>query len=461
MIPAAIPIATQKNMNGFSMQKDFFDSIFPTHLILNFSFHYVDSENMEIVNCIGFKQSSSSFEFVLTFAEKINENFRKIFHSGQINRREERDRAKKTRFEAQKASRRENNSYSSADFLSFLRSLGSFCTFVHSNAKKIGLAVLVSSALFISCLAIFKIADYFHSTTGAVKLENNYEYEMSMLNKLMNNLALEGTTEYSSDGTLVDAKISEKDMEKLFCQPVTFQSYKVLPGDSISSITKKFGLSNISTLIAVNDIDNVRQLRAGQKLKIPSIDGLFYTVQKGNSLQGISLKYNVTIEDLLDVNELESSELAVGQVIFVPGAKLEPQALSKAMGELFRSPLKTSYRLTSHFGPRADPFTGARSNHTGVDMACPTGTPILAAASGTITYSGTSPVFGYYVIINHGNGYQSLYGHMSKILAKKGQWVSQGTRIGLVGSTGYSTGPHLHFTVFKNGKLVDPLSLIK
>ena len=94
-------------------------------------------------------------------------------------------------------------------------------------------------------------------------------------------------------------------------------------------------------------------------------------------------------------------------------------------------------------------------------MACPTGTPILASASGTITYSGTSPVFGYYVIINHGNGYQSLYGHMSKILAQKGQWVSQGTRIGLVGSTGYSTGPHLHFTVFKNGKLVDPLSLIK
>lgn len=416
---------------------------------------------MEIVNCIGFKQSSSSFEFVLTFAEKINENFRKIFHSEQISRREERGRAKKTRFGAKKAGRRENNSYSSADFLSFLRSLGSFCTFVHSNAKKIGLAALVSSALFISCLAIFKIADYFHSTTGAVKLENNYEYEMSMLSKLMNTLALEGTTEYSLDGTLVDSKISEKDMEKLFCQPVTFQSYKVLPGDSISSITKKFGLSNISTLIAVNDIDNVRQLRAGQKLKIPSIDGLFYTVQKGNSLQGISLKYNVTIEDLLDVNELESSELAVGQVIFVPGAKLEPQVLSKAMGELFRSPLKTSYRLTSHFGPRADPFTGARSNHTGVDMACPTGTPILASASGTITYSGTSPVFGYYVIINHGNGYQSLYGHMSKILAKKGQWVSQGTRIGLVGSTGYSTGPHLHFTVFKNGKLVDPLSLIK
>ena len=439
-----------KNINGFSLKKDFVGSIFPAHLILNFSFHYVDRENMEIVNCIGFKQSSSPFEFILSFAGELGENSRKILNF-------RRDR--KSKFASENVNDR--NDGFSIDFLSFLRGLGSFCTFVQSNAKKVSAAILILLFVLFSCCAVFKVSDYFHSTAGAVKLEDNYEYEMSMLNRLMNNLALEGTSEYSSDGTLVDAEISEKEMEKLFCQPVTFQSYKVLSGDSISSITKKFGLSNISTLIAVNDIDNVRQLRAGQKLKIPSIDGLFYTVQKGNSLQGISLKYGVTMEDLLDVNELESSELAVGQVIFIPGAKLEPQALSKAMGELFRSPLKTSYRLTSHFGPRADPFTGARSNHTGVDMACPTGTPILAAASGTITYSGTSPVFGYYVIINHGNGYQSLYGHMSKILAKKGQWVSQGTRIGLVGSTGYSTGPHLHFTVFKNGKLVDPLSLIK
>lgn len=407
---------------------------------------------MEIVNCIGFKQSSSPFEFVPAFAANFKENLKKSFHSahfGNSGIHRKKNRSHEKVFSA------------SGDFLSFLRSLGSVCSFVQSNAKKVVFALLALSLLFAAGFVSFKAADYFHSATGAVKLENNYEYEMSMLSKLMNNLALEGSAEYSSDGTLVDSKISEKDMEKLFRQPVSFQSYKVQPGDSISSITKKFGLNNISTLIAVNDIDNVRQLRAGQKLKIPSIDGLFYTVQKGNSLQGLSLKYGVTMEDLLDVNELETSELSAGQVIFIPGAKMEPSALSRAMGELFRSPLKTSYRLTSHFGPRADPFTGARSNHTGVDMACPTGTPILAAASGTITYSGTSPVFGYYVIINHGNGYQSLYGHMSKILAKKGQWVSQGTRIGLVGSTGYSTGPHLHFTVFKNGKLVDPLSLIK
>ena len=194
---------------------------------------------------------------------------------------------------------------------------------------------------------------------------------------------------------------------------------------------------------------------------MPSIDGLIYTVQKGNSIQGISAKYNVTLEDLLDVNELESSELQVGQRLFIPGARLDNETLHNALGDRFIVPISAGYRLTSKFGRRADPFTGAISNHTGIDMACPTGTPIYASMSGKVAFVGYSNIFGNYVIINHSKGYQTLYAHMSKIEAKKGQWVSQGTKIGLVGSTGYSTGPHLHFTVYKNGKLVDPLSLLK
>lgn len=414
---------------------------------------------MEIVNCIGFKQSKSPidsiFDFFSEFSQKIN--FRK---NAEVNRKLNKVRAQhfsKKAFSSEFSSEK----LSSINFLEILSKLGSFVNFIEENAKSVLVAFIITASSVLFLTFSLKIANYLKNTAGIVSLQNNYNSEMEMLTKLMNNFALEGAAEYTSDGTLVGEEISDSEMEKLFRQPVSFQTYKVQSGDSISSITKKFGLSNISTLIAVNDIDNVRQLRAGQKLKIPSIDGLYYTVQNGNTLQGISTKYGVTMEDLLDVNELESSELSVGQSIFIPGAKLDSKTLSQAMGELFKNPLNVRYRLSSHFGPRADPFTGARSNHTGIDMACPTGTPILATASGTITYSGTSPVFGYYVIINHGNGYQSLYGHMSKILVKKGQWVSQGTRIGLVGSTGYSTGPHLHFTVFKNGKLVDPLTLIK
>ncbi|MBQ1949478.1 MAG: M23 family metallopeptidase [Treponema sp.] len=303
---------------------------------------------------------------------------------------------------------------------------------------------------------------YTQTFPSGIELKDSYEAEFELLTKAMTTFALEDSRDYDSDGNLLDAgSVSEKDMEKLFRQPVKFQTYKVQPGDTISGITKKFGLKNISTLIAVNDIGNVRTLCAGQKLKIPSLDGLFYTVEKGNSLAGLSSKFGVTMEDLLDVNDLDSASLSVGQSIFIPGAKLDGNKLQQAMGELFKCPVQGKYRLTSLFGPRMDPFTGARSNHTGIDMACPTGTPIVASSTGTVVFTGVSPVFGNYVIIRHSNGYQSLYGHMSKILAHKGQWVSQGTRIGLAGSTGYSTGPHLHFTVYKNGKLVDPLSLIK
>lgn len=416
---------------------------------------------MEIVNCIGFKQAQSPLDSLSNFFE----NFAQKINIHKKTERFSKKSKKRSNFYArtvyQKSPSASAEKISSFNFSAFLQKLGSFVTLAEENAKIIltCIAATISAVLLFIC--IFKATDYFQTKAGKVTLENNYDSEMQMLTKLMNAFALDETSEYSADGTLIGEELSPAEMEKLFSQPVTFQTYKVQSGDSISSITKKFGLSNISTLIAVNDIENVRKLREGQKLKIPSIDGLFYTVQNGNTLQGLSSKYNVTLEDLLDVNELETSELSVGQVIFIPGAKLDSKTLSQAMGELFKNPLNVRYKLSSRFGPRADPFTGTRSNHTGIDMACPTGTPIMATASGTITYSGTSPVFGYYVIINHGNGYQSLYGHMSKILVKKGQWVSQGTRIGLVGSTGYSTGPHLHFTVFKNGKLVDPLTLIK
>ena len=246
-----------------------------------------------------------------------------------------------------------------------------------------------------------------------------------------------------------------------FGEPVTFQTYTVKSGDSISTISRKFGLSNISTLIAVNDISNVRTLRSGQKLRIPSMDGLVYTVQSGDSLNSLSVKYHVSVEEILDANDLTSDTLARGMSLFIPGAKMDTMSLKKAMGELFVYPITAAWRLTSRFGPRKDPFTGVASSHTGIDMACPTGTPIRAALSGKVAYVGWSNVFGNYVIINHGNGYQTLYGHMSKTLVKKGQSVDQSTRVGLVGSTGYSTGPHLHFTVYKNGNLVDPMSLLK
>ena len=345
---------------------------------------------------------------------------------------------------------------------SLLRNLGHALTltadFISSNIKTISITLLISFALISLAFAGFKIKTHFVNFTGPLPLETGHCLDLENLDKLMEEFALQTQEMVDERGNLLEV---ENAVVQSFTRPVTYQNYKVRSGDTISGIASKFGLRNISTLISVNDIGNVRQLEAGQKLKIPSIDGVIYTVKNGDSLNAIVSKYGVSLETLVDVNELSSEVLQKGQQLFIPGVGLDKQTLQNAMGDMFKMPISAKFRWSSPYGSRIDPIAGVKSFHTGVDMACPTGTPIYASMSGKVITAGINRVYGNYVIIDHGNGYQTLYAHMSKIIATKGQWVSQGTRIGLVGSTGYSTGPHLHFTVYKNGKLINPMSVLK
>jgi len=324
-------------------------------------------------------------------------------------------------------------------------------------------ALISLSVLVLIPYVSIKISSYLQSFTGPVKMNLSYDSEMDILKTAMSKFAMDNAGgSFDENGNVINDEgkvLTASSLE--ITKSVSYQSYKVKSGDTISSIALKFGLTNISTLISVNGIDNVRTLRSGQKIRIPNQDGISYVVGRGDNLNALSLKYKVSVEQIVDANDLTHGILSVGQELFIPGAKMDSASLKKAMGELFVSPITSRYRISSRFGLRSDPFTGVKSHHTGVDMACPTGTPINSAMSGKVVYVGWSNIFGNYVIINHGNGYQTLYGHMSKTLCRTGQSVSQGTRIGLVGSTGYSTGPHLHFTVYKNGKLIDPLTLIK
>ena len=240
---------------------------------------------------------------------------------------------------------------------------------------------------------------------------------------------------------------------------VTFRNYTVKKGETISGIAARAGLRNFGTLLSVNAIDNARRISAGQVLRIPSTDGLLYTVKKNETLAGIAAAYQVSVTALLDANDLTGEILSVGQQLFIPGVSLSSFDLKKALGELFLYPIQG--RLTSPFGYRSDPFTGAKSYHTGVDLAAPTGTPVKATLDGKVAETGYNRIFGNYVIITHDRGYQSLYGHLSAIYAKRGQYITQGSSIGAVGNTGYSTGPHLHLSIYKNGSLIDPLSVLK
>ncbi|MBQ2313824.1 MAG: M23 family metallopeptidase [Treponema sp.] len=330
---------------------------------------------------------------------------------------------------------------------------------VRKVLKVLPFALLCAAVPFL----VLKAINYSESFARPVIFANSGAVENDYLDKAMFDFALAQDTYFDLDGNLVsaDGTALASLSEAAYKEPVTYQQYVVRSGDTIGSISQKFGLSNISTLIAMNDIANVRYLYSGKKLTVPSMDGMKHVVAAGETLEGLSAKYAVAYEDLLDVNDLDSSVLTVGQVLFIPGAKMDKQSLQKAMGERFTYPITAKWRLSSGFGARKDPITGVNSSHTGIDMACPTGTRINAALSGTVAFVGWSNVFGNYVIIKHIDGYQTLYGHMSKISTKKGAFVNQGEKIGEVGSTGYSTGPHLHFTVYKNGKLVNPMTVLK
>ncbi len=123
-------------------------------------------------------------------------------------------------------------------------------------------------------------------------------------------------------------------------------------------------------------------------------------------------------------------------------------------------PLPFRATVTSPYGWRTHPITGKRSFHTGVDLAASKGTAIYACRGGTVTEATYSSVYGYYVTINHGDGFSTLYGHMTHYVVSSGQTVSKGQVIGYVGSTGMSTGPHLHLTFYKNGDTVNPMNYI-
>lgn len=239
-------------------------------------------------------------------------------------------------------------------------------------------------------------------------------------------------------------------------------TYRVKQGDMIGVIADTFGVTQ-DTIISVNAVRQSRLLQVGQYLKIPSMPGILYTVKKnGETPETIAAKFEVSADKCARVNALEKTvAMNSGVTIFVPDAELDWVTKQEINGDLFRRPLHGRYWLSSYYGWRKSPFTGARSFHSGIDMAAPHGTSVYASLPGRVAAVGYNETYGNYVIISHHSGYRTLYGHMSAVLVVRGQNVDMNTRIGRVGNTGLSTGPHLHFTVFKGGKTVNPLGLLR
>ena len=258
------------------------------------------------------------------------------------------------------------------------------------------------------------------------------------------------------------ALLSETEEQTKDNSIITYQTYRVKAGDMIGFIADEFNVTQ-DTIISVNNIRQSRLIQPGQYLKIPSMPGIIYTVKTdGETPSTIAEKYEINAEKCAHVNYMEqSTKLKAGTSLFVPDAELDWVTRQEINGDLFHKPLRARYWLSSRYGWRDSPFsTGKRTFHGGVDMAVSQGTPIYPALDGKVSATGYNATYGNYVIITHHSGYKTLYGHMSSINCKRGNFVYTNTMIGRVGSTGMSTGPHLHFTVYKNGKTINPLGVL-
>lgn len=225
--------------------------------------------------------------------------------------------------------------------------------------------------------------------------------------------------------------------------------YVVRDGDSLSQIAKMFGVTT-NTIIWANDIKERSLIREGQQLVILPISGVRHSVEKGETLSGIAKKYKGNLEEILEFNGLSSdATLAVGDVIVVPDGEVATPVY-KGASNIVRggnSPSYSGYYIRPlNGGVRSQGLHG----YNAVDLAAPAGTPIFAAASGTVIISkdyGWNGGYGRYVVIKHDNGTQTLYAHTSSNIVSVGKYVVQGQVVGYVGSTGKSTGNHLHFEI--------------
>ena len=239
--------------------------------------------------------------------------------------------------------------------------------------------------------------------------------------------------------------------------------YRVKKDDYIGNIAKQYGVTE-DTIISVNGVKQSRLIQIGDYFKIPSMPGIMYTVRAdGETVESISAKYEIASDKTARVNSLEQKvALKAGTTLFLPDAKLDWVTRQEINGDLFTRPLhRNNYYFSSYYGWRSNPFSGKRTFHGGIDMACSAGTPIYAALVGSVVRAGYDTVYGNFVEVSHHSGYKTLYAHMTEIRVKKGQSATTGTIIGTVGSTGLSTGNHLHFAVYKNGKSMDPRRLWK
>ncbi|MFW5962021.1 MAG: peptidoglycan DD-metalloendopeptidase family protein [bacterium] len=280
-----------------------------------------------------------------------------------------------------------------------------------------------------------------HRTTGIVK-----EFQRN------NDLRVDGIVGNSTYNTL---KRMKEDI-----------TYTVKAGDNLTKIANKFN-TTIKFIKTNNELSS-EQVFIGQKLKIPrgGIGGdslnlytpITHIVQRGDALSLIAKKYGVDIATIELANQLTSSQIYAGQELIIPHVRAgidRPFFLGR---DPLISPIDAP--TSSPFGWRVHPITGSKTFHQGHDFSAPLGTPIRAAAGGKVIKSGWWGGYGHCIVIDHGNNVRTLYAHSSELLVQAGEHVQAGDIIAKIGSTGISTGPHLHFEILIDEEATNPLEYL-
>ncbi len=299
--------------------------------------------------------------------------------------------------------------------------------------------------------------------------------------------------------------------------PPGVEAYRVRPGDTLQSVASRYGVSVLDLVSANPSLESLDRLVAGSVLYVPKkVKGLVVALPEGQTLVDLAARFGLSPVEVARVNGLANpAELKAGDLVLLPGiqakttyqrllakqeaerqARLEAerrrqeelrrlaeerrrqQALAQgarqAQAQTQRASVKpqvrrvsyqeggmrwplSGFRITTYFGQRG----AFQRYHTGIDLAAPYGTPIVAAKAGQVQVAGWSSYgYGFHVVVDHGGGVETLYAHMSRIAVRSGEWVEAGQVIGYVGSTGWSTGPHLHFEVRVGGVARNPLAYL-
>lgn len=247
--------------------------------------------------------------------------------------------------------------------------------------------------------------------------------------------------------------------------------YTVKEGETLSEIAEKFGIST-DTIRWENNLASKDSIKVGQTLSILPVSGISHKVKKGDTVYSIAKKFDVDAQGIVNypfnafVND-ETFELAIGQTILVPGG-VKPEAQSTVTYTARAKQVTPNAGTVVASGRFVWPAQGRLTQyfawyHKALDIANASAPPVLAADAGTVVVAGWPDNYGYgnRVVIDHGNGFRTLYAHLSRFYVVPGQTVKRGDSIGQMGNTGRSTGTHLHFEVIQNGVHLNPLTVLQ